>query len=81
MNTIIDIDNYKDELKNIILSKKISNESSSKYMIYSTMVFVIEKLILDNSLVGRLMLKIDIISIVDMIGKGSKKNLSLHLLK
>ena len=36
MNTIIDIDNYKDELKNIILSKKISNDSSSKYMIYST---------------------------------------------
>ena len=36
MNTIIDINNYKDELKNIILSKKISNESNSKYMIYST---------------------------------------------
>ena len=31
---VVDIDNYEDELDNIILSKKISNESLSKYFIY-----------------------------------------------
>ena len=34
-NNIITIDNYEDELENIILSKKISNDTSSKYNIYS----------------------------------------------
>lgn len=35
MNQIIDINNYKEEFNNIILSKKISNDSNSKYLIYS----------------------------------------------
>ena len=35
MNQVIDINNYKEEFNNIILSKKISNDSNSKYIIYS----------------------------------------------
>lgn len=34
-NNIITIDNFEEELDNIILSKKISNDTSSKYNIYS----------------------------------------------
>ena len=32
---IINIDNYEEELENLVLSKKISNDSSAKYNIYS----------------------------------------------
>lgn len=35
MNNIIDINNYKEEMNNIILSKKISYDNNSKYYIYS----------------------------------------------
>ena len=35
MSNIIDINNFKDEMSNIILSKKISYDSVSKYFIYS----------------------------------------------
>lgn len=34
MNKIIDIDNYEKEFDNLILSKKISNETNGKYHIY-----------------------------------------------
>ena len=34
MNNIIDINNYKEEIENLILSKKISYDSNSKYFIY-----------------------------------------------
>jgi hypothetical protein len=35
MNNIIDINNYKEEMNNIILSKKVSYDNNSKYYIYS----------------------------------------------
>ena len=37
-NTIIDINNYKEKLENIILSKKIVYENSTKYFACTCMV-------------------------------------------
>ena len=51
-NTIIDIDNYKNIIDNIILSKKISFDNTSKYFIYS---YDSKN---DNSNISNLLLKI-----------------------